>query len=112
MVLQRAPQQAVVWGYVDTLGNQRRHLVSRYVIDGTDEVSFSKSLGESNTNYNRDKYICTFSKLIESWRAIWYSRTNSNTDPTFPFGFVQVCSCLIVNLIFSILSSLAINSYE
>ncbi len=48
-------------------------------------------LGENNAggaglvNYN-----CTFPKLIEHWRSIWYTRTNMTTDPTFPFGFVQV----------------------
>jgi sialate O-acetylesterase len=47
-------------------------------------------LGENNAGYNREKYACTFSKMIESWRAIWYTRTNASTDPTFPFGFVQV----------------------
>jgi hypothetical protein len=28
--------------------------------------------------------------MIESWRNVWYMRSGSNTDPTFPFGFVQV----------------------
>ncbi len=28
--------------------------------------------------------------MIEYWRNIWYERTNSSTDPNFPFGFVQV----------------------
>jgi sialate O-acetylesterase len=28
--------------------------------------------------------------LIEHWRSIWYTRTNSSTDPTFHFGFVQL----------------------
>jgi hypothetical protein len=37
-------------------------------------------------------YNCTFSKLIEHWRSIWYTRTNFMTDPTFHFGFVQVSS--------------------
>ncbi|CAF1048420.1 unnamed protein product [Rotaria magnacalcarata] len=46
--------------------------------------------GENNANFNRDKYPCTFSKMIEYWRAIWYTRTNSITDPLFPFGFVQL----------------------
>ena len=46
--------------------------------------------GEANVNTNRDKYKCTFSKMIEYWRSIWHERTTSNTDPTFPFGFVQV----------------------
>jgi sialate O-acetylesterase len=51
-------------------------------------------LGENNHGYNRDKYNCTFPKMIEAWRAIWHDRTNSITDPTFPFGFVQVSNYL------------------
>jgi magnesium-transporting ATPase (P-type) len=47
-------------------------------------------LGEDNTYFHTDLYPCTFSKLIEYWRSTWYQRTNSNTDPNFPFGFVQV----------------------
>ena len=46
--------------------------------------------GENNVYYNIGKYNCTFSKMIESWRNIWYTRTDSITDPVFPFGFVQV----------------------
>jgi sialate O-acetylesterase len=49
--------------------------------------------GESNINYNRDAYTCTFSKMIETWRNVWHTRTNSTSDPTFPFGFVQVYNC-------------------
>ncbi len=49
-------------------------------------------LGENNAGYNRDKYNCTFAKMIEAWRNVWYTRTESTTDPTFPFGFVQVSS--------------------
>jgi sialate O-acetylesterase len=49
-------------------------------------------LGENNDAYNRDKYNCTFPKFIEHCRSIWYARTNSTNDPTFPFGFVQVSS--------------------
>jgi sialate O-acetylesterase len=48
--------------------------------------------GENNANPSHYTYTCTFSKLIEHWRSIWYTRTNSTTDPTFPFGFVQVSS--------------------
>ncbi len=66
-------------------------------------------LGENNAGYNRDKYNCTFPKMIESWRAIWHNRTNSNTDLTFPFGFVQVRESFGVNVISSIISSLAGN---
>jgi hypothetical protein len=47
-------------------------------------------LGETNREYNRDKYACSFSKLIEHWRQTWNERTNGITDIQFPFGFVQV----------------------
>jgi sialate O-acetylesterase len=46
--------------------------------------------GEQNWSYNRDKYACSFSKLIYYWRQIWNERTNGITDIQFPFGFVQV----------------------
>jgi hypothetical protein len=69
-------------------------------------------LGESNAYHNQDQYTCTFSKMIESWRTIWHERTDFITDPTFPFGFVQVNTSLIINIISSILSSLVINIDE
>ncbi len=75
-------------------------------------ASFSMILGENNSGYNRDKYNCTFPKMIESWRAIWYNRTNSITDPTFPFGFVQVRASLVRNVTSSIISSLASNIWH
>ncbi|CAF1365650.1 unnamed protein product [Adineta steineri] len=46
---------------------------------------------EANSEYNRDKYTCTFSKMIQSWREIWHERTNTITHIQFPFGFVQIC---------------------
>jgi hypothetical protein len=54
-------------------------------------------LGESNEDYNRDKYACSFSKLIYYWRQIWNERTNGITDIQFPFGFVQVSFLRIIN---------------
>ncbi len=47
-------------------------------------------IGEQNGIYNRNKYACSFSKLIYYWRQIWNERTNGITDIEFPFGFVQV----------------------
>ena len=46
--------------------------------------------GENNVGHNMDKYNCTFFNLIQSWRNIWFTRTQSNTNPHFPFGFVQL----------------------
>ncbi len=61
-----------------------RHLISYR------EVLSYISAGEQNFHYNRDKYACSFSKLISYWREIWHERTNGITDIQFPFGFVQV----------------------
>ncbi len=63
--------------------NNRMLIYSISVVDFTD-------VGEQNWSYNRDKYACSFSKLIYYWRQIWNERTNGNTDIQFPFGFVQV----------------------
>ncbi len=65
-------------------------MVPRYVINNNDRAAVTIILGENNAGYNRDKYNCTFPKMIEAWRNIWHTRTESITDPTFPFGFVQV----------------------
>jgi sialate O-acetylesterase len=46
--------------------------------------------GESNAYVNREKYRCTFSKMIESWRQVWNTRTGGITAANFPFGFVQL----------------------
>ncbi|CAF1690686.1 unnamed protein product, partial [Adineta ricciae] len=46
--------------------------------------------GESNSGRNNDKYVCTFTNLIQSWRQIWNQRTNGITNLQFPFGFVQL----------------------
>lgn len=54
--------------------------------------SLKSVAGEHNAAVNRDKYTCTFSKLIEYWRRIWHVRTNFTADIQFPFGFVQVNS--------------------
>ncbi|CAF1153132.1 unnamed protein product [Adineta ricciae] len=67
------------------LYNAMIHPFTRMVIKGA--IWYQ---GEQNTGYNRDKYTCTFSKMIEYWRAIWNTRTQSITDPAFPFGFVQL----------------------
>ena len=41
-------------------------------------------------HFSSVNYACTFPSLIESWRAHWHAATNGATDPTFPFGFVQL----------------------
>ena len=49
--------------------------------------------GETNAlarEFNVLPYNCTFSAMINDWRAKWYASTQNNTDPQFPFGFVQV----------------------
>jgi hypothetical protein len=67
------------------LYNTMIHPFTRMVIKGV--IWYQ---GENNIYYNLNKYNCTFPKLIESWRNIWYTRTQGITDPTFPFGFVHV----------------------
>ncbi|KAM5245698.1 sialate O-acetylesterase [Ctenodactylus gundi] len=50
--------------------------------------------GESNKNYNRDLYNCTFPALIEDWRQTFHAGSQGQTDRFFPFGFVQLSSYL------------------
>ena len=73
----------VVYGAIWYQGRWRRRRSS---------VQTDFLLGEANAAYNTDKYACTFSKMIESWRETWYVRTAGSTDTQFPFGFVQVSS--------------------
>ena len=44
--------------------------------------------GEANRQWNRDLYNCTFPALVDAWRELFSS--NSNTAPDAPFGFVQL----------------------
>ena len=37
-------------------------------------------------------YNCTFPTMIDDWRAKWYQYSGGQTNPLFPFGFVQVCT--------------------
>ena len=53
-------------------------------------ISYFISSGETNRDFNRDYYTCSFSKMITYWRQMWNNRTNGSTDIEFPFGFVQV----------------------
>jgi hypothetical protein len=47
-------------------------------------------LGESNGDWNKDLYMCTFPALISEWRRKWSE--NSPTNSKFPFGFVQLAA--------------------
>ncbi|EDO41559.1 predicted protein, partial [Nematostella vectensis] len=47
--------------------------------------------GESNSGAPQT-YNCTFPAMIEDWRRKWFSGTSHDTDPEFPFGFVQLSS--------------------
>ncbi|ESO83425.1 hypothetical protein LOTGIDRAFT_133483, partial [Lottia gigantea] len=44
--------------------------------------------GEANQVTNVNLYNCTFPSMIDDWRLKFSS--SGNTDPVFPFGFVQV----------------------
>ena len=48
--------------------------------------------GESNVNFNRDLYNCTFPALVEDWRQTFHDGSQGQTERFFPFGFVQVCA--------------------
>jgi hypothetical protein len=76
----------VIYGTIWYQGKQHRILI--YSIESPN--NFIVHVGEQNFHYNRDKYACSFSKLISYWRQIWNERTNGITNLQFPFGFVQV----------------------
>lgn len=47
--------------------------------------------GEADTSEPKmHMYNCTFPAMIDDWRAKWNVQTGGETDPTFPFGFVQL----------------------
>ena len=54
--------------------------------------------GEQNAGYpaadvpshNKDLYSCTFPAMVDRWRQRWFEATGGDTDPKFPFGFVQL----------------------
>uniref|UniRef100_A0A5F9CAI5 Sialate O-acetylesterase n=1 Tax=Oryctolagus cuniculus TaxID=9986 RepID=A0A5F9CAI5_RABIT len=50
--------------------------------------------GESNMDYNRNLYNCTFPALIEDWRQTFHRGSQGQTERFFPFGFVQLSSYL------------------
>ncbi|CAI9596903.1 unnamed protein product [Staurois parvus] len=49
--------------------------------------------GEQNTGMNTDLYNCTFPALISDWRRSFHESSLGQTDPNFPFGFVQLSTC-------------------
>ena len=55
---------------------------------------------------NPPKYNCTFPAMIADWREKWHQKSQQ-TDPMFPFGFVQVN---IIIIKFSQLLKLFLNS--
>ncbi|CAM5120958.1 unnamed protein product [Natator depressus] len=46
--------------------------------------------GETNTFINTDLYNCTFPALITDWRKAFHAGSDGQTQPLFPFGFVQL----------------------
>ncbi|XP_072013844.1 sialate O-acetylesterase-like [Amphiura filiformis] len=46
--------------------------------------------GESNTFLGTDTYSCFFQAMISDWRQKWYAGSSQQTNPLFPFGFVQI----------------------
>ena len=52
---------------------------------------FRLTLGEANAG-SPASYLCTFPTMIDDWRQKFHT-ANSQNDPLFPFGFVQVRAC-------------------
>lgn len=50
--------------------------------------------GEQNTGLNTNLYNCTFPALIQDWRRSFHEGSLGQTDPNFPFGFVQLSTYL------------------
>ncbi|KAA0714858.1 Sialate O-acetylesterase [Triplophysa tibetana] len=46
--------------------------------------------GEANSDYNRDKYNCSFPAMIDDWRMAFHQGSEGQTAIDFPFGFVQL----------------------
>merc|ERR550532_2299438 len=46
--------------------------------------------GEQNANEGYNVYNCTFPEMIRDWRDKFHQGTRQETDPKFPFGFVQI----------------------
>ena len=53
--------------------------------------------GESNAN-QPNTYNCTFPSMIVSWRNTFYANSEMQTNNDFPFGFVQVCNFVYIEL--------------
>ena len=60
-----------------------RKICSREELNCTQQYLSS---GESNKNYNNDKYNCSLPALVGDWRAKW----RASSDPAFPFGLIQL----------------------
>ena len=48
------------------------------------------NLGEANAEEKSNNYNCTFPEMIKDWRSKFHASSKGETDPVFPFGFVQV----------------------
>ena len=74
-------------GCPSRLYNAMIHPLARVALTG-----FLWYQGESNSGISggRDLYNCTFPAMIDAWRELFSS--NSNTAPEAPFGFVQLAS--------------------
>ncbi|CAJ1065841.1 sialate O-acetylesterase [Xyrichtys novacula] len=50
--------------------------------------------GEKNTNYHQEQYNCSFPAMIDDWRMAFHNGSGGETAPDFPFGFVQLSTCV------------------
>ena len=67
-------------------------------------VSLSLSLSEVGCSWSclstpgaPSTYNCTFPAMIDDWRGKW-KNASEHMSSTFPFGFVQVYTCLPLSL--------------
>ena len=60
-------------------GKKEKYLMLIILLDLAGEADAAKT-----------NYYCTFPAMIRDWRSKFQIGTKGETDPTFPFGFVQV----------------------
>ena len=76
------------------LWNAMIHPYLRFSIKGAIWYQGEQNAGYSRLQeyegHNRERYTCTFPKMIDGWRKHWAQQTKGDVDRNFPFGFVQL----------------------
>ena len=65
-----------------------KKILCTYILDQNVRITTLNLSGESNGDWNRDKYLCAFPAMISELRKIWSKYTP--TSDLFPFGFMQL----------------------